>query len=182
MELNRVAVFAAALALLASPARAEVVSASPSAFVVRTEAVTQASPEQAWRALGQIGNWWNSAHTYSGDSGNLSLAMRAGGCFCERWARGQSVEHGRVVLAMEREGVRTLRFIGALGPLQEIGVTGVMTFVIAPDPGGAKITMSYRVAGDAALGLDALAPPVDGVLTEQFARLVGYSNTGEAAR
>jgi hypothetical protein len=86
------------------------------------------------------------------------------------------------VLVMEHEGVRTLRFIGGLGPLQEIGVTGVMTFVIAPDPGGAKVTMSYRAAGDAALGLDAFAPAVDGVLLEQFARLIRYADTGSAAQ
>lgn len=173
---------AAALSLMeVASARAEVVSASPSAFVVRAEAVAQASPEQAWRALGQIGRWWNSEHTFSGDAGNMRLAMRAGGCFCERWGDGQSVEHGRVVLVVEHEGVRTLRFIGALGPLQETGAIGVMTFAIAPDPGGAKISMSYRAAGDAALGLGAFAPPVDGVLREQFSRLIRYVNTGNAA-
>ncbi len=173
---------AAALTLMApSPARAEVVSASPSAFLVRAEAVTQATPERAWRALSQIGRWWNSAHTFSGDAGNMRLNMRAGGCFCERWANGQSVEHGRVVMAMEHEGVRTFRFIGGLGPLQASGVIGVMTFVITPDQGGAKVTMSYHAAGDASLGLDALAPVVDRVLMEQFTRLIRYSDTGSAA-
>jgi hypothetical protein len=184
MALMRIWVLmAAALALLAAPpARAEVISASPSAFLVRAEAVTQASPEGAWRALGQIGDWWNSEHSFSGDAHNMRLEMRAGGCFCERWGRGQSVEHGRVVMAMEHEGVRTLRFIGGLGPLQELGAIGVMTFVVAPDPGGAKITMSFRAAGDAALGLDAFAPAVDSVLLEQFARLIRYANAGGAAR
>lgn len=175
-------VLAAWLALSASPpASAEVVSASPSAFLVPAEGVAAAPVERAWRALGRIGHWWNSAHTYSSDARRMSLDMRAGGCFCERWGEGHSVEHGRVVLVMEEGGARTLRFIGALGPLQELGTSGVMTIVVAPEPDGARITMSYRVAGDSALGLDALAPLVDQVIQEQFARLVRYSGTGDPA-
>lgn len=163
------------------PAAAEVVSVSPSAFLVRAEGVAAAPVDRAWRAVGQIGHWWNSAHTYSSDARRMSLDMRAGGCFCERWGNGQSVEHGRVVLVIEDEGIRTLRFLGGLGPLQALGAAGVMTVVVAPDPGGARITMSYRVAGDAALGLDTLAPIVDQVIQEQFARLVRYSATGDPA-
>jgi hypothetical protein len=64
--------------------------------------------------------------------------------------------------------------IGALGPLQEMGPTGVLTFTVAPHASGAKLTMAYRVSGDPGLGLDALAPLVDGVLNEQFSRLTQY--------
>lgn len=173
---------ALAAALLSTPAQAEVVSASPSTFMLRADAVTASPPDRAWRALGRIGRWWSSAHTYSGDARRLRLDMRAGGCFCERWGAGQSVQHGQVVLVMEHGGERTLRFVGGLGPLQEMGVTGVMTIVVAPDPGGARITMSYRAAGDAALGLDALAPAVDQVLMEQFTRLVHYAATGSGSQ
>lgn len=167
-------------ALFAAPlAQAEVVSASPGAFLLRAEAETSASPEEAWRTLSRLNRWWNSEHTYSGDARRLSVDLRAGGCWCERWD-GQSVEHGRVLLVMEQEGVRTLRFDTALGPLQELGVSGVLTFTIAPHASGAKITMTYRVAGDAGLGLDQIAPLVDTVLTEQFGRLVRFSSSGSA--
>lgn len=178
----RLLTFVAALVCLvlgAPPARAEVASASPSAFLLRAEAETSATPDQAWRALSRLNRWWNSEHTYSGDAGRLSVDMRAGGCWCERW-EGQSVEHGRVVLVMEHEGVRTLRFNTALGPLQELGVSGILTFTVAPHASGAKINMSYRVAGDAGLGLDQMAPLVDMVLMEQFGRLERYSSSGSA--
>jgi uncharacterized protein YndB with AHSA1/START domain len=166
------------LALAAGPAAAEVVSASPSMFIVRGEANVTASPERAWRALSQIGRWWNSSHTYSGDARRLSLEPRAGGCWCERWGDGQSVEHGRVILVMQHEGVRTLRTSGGLGPLQETGVVGTMTWTVAPHANGATITMTYRATGDSSLGLDQMAALVDGVLMEQFGRLSRYSASG----
>ena len=85
-----------------------------------------------------------------------------------------------MVLIMEQEGVRTLRCNTALGPLQELGVSGVLTFTIAPHASGAKINMTYRVAGDAGLGLDQMAPLVDMVLMEQFGRFTRYSSSGSA--
>jgi uncharacterized protein YndB with AHSA1/START domain len=167
-----------ALVCIAAPARADVASVSPTGFVIQAEADVSASPAETWRRLTRIERWWGSAHTYSGDARRLSLDPRAGGCWCERWGDGQSIEHMRVVLVMENEGVRTLRAVGGLGPLQEMGVNGVLTFTVAPHASGAKITMTYRVAGDAALGLDQIAPEVDGVLLEQFGRLSRYSTTG----
>lgn len=170
-------VAALALAAWAAPARADVQSASASAFTLSAEADVAATPEQAYRALTQVNRWWNGAHTYSGDARRLSLDPRAGGCWCERWAGG-SVEHMRVVLNMEREGVRTLRLAGGLGPLQQMGVNAVLTFTVAPAPSGAKITMTYRVAGEPGLALDQIAGPVNGVLMEQFGRLSRYSASG----
>jgi len=170
----------ALLALVFTPlsARAEVVSASASSFSIQAEVDIAASPEQTWRALPRIERWWSSAHTYSGDASRLSLDARAGGCWCERWGRGQSVEHGRVVLVMESEGVRTLRVSAALGPLQEMAVNGVLTFTVAPHANGAKITMTYRVSGDPGLNLEQIAPLVDAVLMEQFGRLARLSALG----
>jgi hypothetical protein len=166
------------LLALATPASAAVASSSPSGFVIEAEAELAAAPETVWRDLRRIERWWNSAHTYSGDASRLRLDARAGGCWCERWGDGQSVEHGRVVLVMEQEGVRTLRVIGAFGPLQEMGATGVLTFTVAAHTSGAKLAMSYRVSGDAALGFDRMAPLVDSVLMEQFGRLSRYSVAG----
>ena len=165
-----------AAALIFTPAsRAEVASSSPSSFVIQTEVEIAAAPADVWRDLTQIDRWWNPAHTYSGNASNLRLDTRAGGCWCERWGNHQSVEHMRVVLVMEREGVRTLRMIGGLGPLQEMGITGVLTFTVAPFANGAKLTMTYRVSGDPSLHLDAIATPVDSVLMDQIARLRRYS-------
>ncbi len=169
----------AILALFAgsSSAFAEVAAVSPSTFTIRAEADVPAAPNPAWRSVTQVDRWWNGAHTYSGSARNLRLEPRAGGCWCERWD-GQSVEHMRVVTVMEHEGVRTLRTVGGLGPLQEMGVSGVLTFTIAPHASGAKITMVYRVAGDPSLTLDQIAQIVDGVLMEQFGRLIRYTRSG----
>lgn len=171
-------VLAAVAAVFCAPqARAEVALATPGAFLSQGEAEVAASPDQAWRALTHPERWWNSTHTYSGDARRIGLDARAGGCWCERW-NGQSVEHGRVVMVMEREGVRTLRVLGGFGPLQGMGVNGVLTYTVAPHASGAKITMSYRVTGDTGLNLDQLAPLVDGVMMEQFGRLSRYSVSG----
>lgn len=177
MRLFAIAIAAAAL-FIAPSARADVTSATPSAFVIEAEAEVAAPPERVWRALTRIERWWGPAHTYSGDASNLRLDARAGGCWCERWGNGQSVEHARVVTVMENEGVRTLRVIGALGPLQAMGATGVLTFTVAPHPNGATVTMTYRVTGDASLNLNAAAAPVNNVLMEQIGRLARYSASG----
>lgn len=176
----RTAIAALLFAVVLTPlsAHGEVTSAGPGAFLVEAEAEVAASPEQTWRALGRLPRWWSSAHTYSGDASNLSLDVRAGGCWCERWRGGQSVEHGRVVLVMEHEGVRTLRMVAALGPLQSMGVNGVLTYTVEPHANGAKITMTYRVSGDPGLSLNQVAPLVDQVMMEQFARLARFSASG----
>lgn len=170
-------VAALAAFVLAGPVEADVQSSSPGSFVIQAEAEVAASPEEAWRAVTRLNRWWSGSHTYSGSARNLSFEPRAGGCWCERWD-GQSVEHGRVVLVMEREGVRTLRIAGALGPLQALGANGVLTFTVSPLASGAKIEMSYRVSGDTGLDLTSLAPIVDGVLMEQFGRLNRYTASG----
>ena len=162
----------------AAPAGAEVASASPGAFLLHAEADIPVEPDKAWRDLLRVERWWSDAHTYSGNASRLQLEPRAGGCWCERWGNRQSVEHARVLLVMEEDDVRTLRVLGALGPLQEMAVTGVLTFTVAPHAKGAKLTMTYRVTGDASLELDQLAPVVDRVLMEQFRRLGRYSASG----
>lgn len=176
MRLLAAAIFAAVT--FASPARAEVAAASPSTFVIHAEADLAAPPDKVWRDLVRIDRWWSSAHTYSGDASRLRLDVRAGGCWCERWGNRQSVEHMRVVLVMEHEGVRTLRAVGGLGPLQEMGVTGVLTFTVAPNANGAKLSLTYRVTGDPSLNLSTIAPLVDSVLMEQFGRLSRFSTAG----
>ena len=162
----------------AAPAHAEVAASAPASFLIQAEAEVAATPDRVWRALGQPGRWWNDEHTYSGDAGRMHVDLRGGGCWCERWGNRQAVEHGRVILVMEHEGVRTLRFATALGPLQELAVNGVLTFTVAPHPNGANITLTYRVSGDPSVNLDQLAPLVDMVLMEQFGRLSRYSASG----
>ncbi|MFD1611566.1 SRPBCC domain-containing protein [Sphingomonas tabacisoli] len=157
------------LACAAAPAAAEVKSVSPAGFEIANTAVVNATPEQVYAMLGQPAKWWNKAHSYSGSSDNLSLTLRAGGCFCEAIpADHGSVEHGRVINAQPG---KALRIAGAFGPLQAEGVSAVLTWALKPVAGGTEVTQTYVVGGYIRVGADKIAPPVDQVLGEQLKRL-----------
>jgi len=157
-------------AMSASPALAEVTSVSPQSFVITHKAEVNATPAALYAAIGQVSRWWNPQHSYSGKGENLSLDMRAGGCWCETW-EGGSVEHARVLYAGRD---RMLRLEGGFGPLQDLAVTAVLTFAITTLEGKATLTMNYRVRGPDA-NLDKLAPIVDKVVGEGFGRLVEFA-------
>ena len=162
---SRIATFA--LALAAGPVFAEATNVTPQSFVITYRAETTASPAAVYAAFGQVSRWWSSTHTYSGKAENLSLEMRAGGCWCEQWDAG-SVQHMRV-LFVQRDKV--VRLEGGLGPLQDRAVTAVMTLAIAPSEGKTVVTLIYKVRAPDA-NLDKVAAPVDQVLGEAFKNLV----------
>lgn len=167
-----------ALALCAGGAHADVRQASADGFFLAWSVPVHAAPAKAWADLVQVQRWWSDEHTFSGKAANLQLGATAGGCFCERWSGG-SVEHGRVLMALPE---KLLRIDGALGPLQELALKGVLSFWIrSGDDGAAALDVEYRVNGAAASGLDQLAPQVDAVLGEQVARLARYVDTGNPA-
>lgn len=163
----------------AGSAAAEVVERREDGYRLRnTVTVHAATPEAAYAAIGEVGRWWDGAHTYSGDAANLSMTLQPGGCFCEALPGG-GVEHGRVVLAWPAQGL--VRIHGALGPLQSEGVSASLTFqVTAREGGGVEIVQTYNVGGDRPEGA-AAAPLVDQVLRIQLERLGRYVATGSAA-
>jgi uncharacterized protein YndB with AHSA1/START domain len=157
-------------------ARAAVVDSTQAGFLVRSEMVVHAAPDSVYRALtGRIGAWWDSEHTFSGDSRNLSLDASPGGCFCETLPQGGGVRHLTVVFASPG---RLLRLTGALGPLQGSGVAGSMTWSLSPATDGTKVRLDYSVGGHFPGGLPGLAPAVDAVLGEQLLRLKRFLETG----
>lgn len=165
------------LMLCAGSAAAAVVEAGISGFQVKYDAVFKAAPEDVYRALtDHVGDWWNPAHTFSGDAKNLHMDARAQGCFCETLPKGGSVRHLTVVFAAP--GV-ALRLEGALGPLQAGGVAGSMTWAFAPKDGGTEVSLTYNAGGYLPGGLDKIAPAADGMLGEQFARFKSYVETGK---
>ncbi len=167
--------FGAAL-LGSAPARAEIVSAGPSGFSLRhTAEAPNVAPPVIWAALSDISKWWDPEHTYSGDARNLSLEPVVRGCFCEKLGLYAGIEHGSVVYA---QPAKTLRINGALGPLQEFGITGAMTWQIESGGGGSKITFTYNVGGFADRPLADWAPIVDEVLGGQLQRLTRYVTVG----
>jgi hypothetical protein len=171
---HRPAALAVLAGLLALPAAAEVKQSAADGFLVAHTLQVSAAPTAVYAALGQVGRWWSSRHSWSGSAANLSLALEAGGCFCERWAEG-SAEHARVVFVRKDQAVR-LR--GALGPLQAMGLDGLLSFELAPAEEGTRLDVSYRLSGDALHALAPIASAVDGVIGEQAGRLKRFVETG----
>lgn len=167
----------AVLAMAPLAAQAELTSTSATSFVSTFRKEIHAPPADAWKAIVQLPRWWNSSHTWSGQAANMQLDPQAGGCWCERWGDGHSVQHGRVVLSQPG---RVLRLDAALGPLQELAVNGVLTWVTSTQEGKHFLRVTYRVAGAPEAGLEKMAPAVDRVLGEQFERLSKFIETGRA--
>jgi hypothetical protein len=164
--------------LVGAPAAAEVVASSDSGFVIKHVVDVSANATDAWKALIAPAGWWNSAHTYSGDSANLYLDAQGSGCFCEllplakdapEGTRRGSVEHMHVVYA---EPGRVLRMRGGLGPLQSEAVDGTLTITFKPiEGGGTRMQWFYVVGGYARFKFPEMAVSVDKVVGEQAARL-----------
>lgn len=169
--------FLLAVVLATAPfaAQAEVTDQSATGFQIR-HVVEIAAPQARARAAAQdIGRWWNSDHTYSGDAANLSID--ATGCFCEKLPGG-FVRHMSVVYS----DPGALKMFGGLGPLQTTGAAGHLSlqFAKAADPAKTVLTLSYDVGGYAKGGLAQVwAKPVDAVLGEQVSRLKKYVETGK---
>lgn len=169
-----------ALAISASGLRAEVAETTADRFVTRTTASVKAPPLATWLALTKPGEWWNSAHSSSGDAKNMSLTPQGGGCFCERIPVGDtgnasamegSARHAEVLQAFP---MKVLRMRGGFGPLQGEPATGVLTITLKEVPGGTRLMWEYNVGGPMRYKIAEIAPAVDGVMTEQLKRLQAH--------
>ena len=178
---------ALALSTFATPAAARVDASSDAGFAVVHEVDIAATPTQLWLVLTRPSSWWSKGHTWSGDAANLWMVPRQGGCFCETlplpekrngrrhpdsWPTG-FVQHASVIYARPDQ---LLRLSGVLGPLQSEGLTGTLSFAIAPVANGtSKLKLDYVVGGYSRIPLKSVAPAVDAVLAEQVARLKAAS-------
>jgi len=164
--------------LIPMAAPTAVTQSSPDGAIVVHHFPIAASPQAAWNVLVHPELWWPSDHTWSGDRANLRMEAQAGGCFCENWGE-SSAEHGRIVMAQPG---KLLRIRGALGPLQDMAVTGVLTVKLnATASGSTEATVTYRVSGDASHKLDAFIPAVDHVIGQQFGAFAAYASTPKPA-
>ncbi len=169
----------AILALAPNRAKSEVADASANGFTVKITLHVHAAPEDVYRRLIQnVGDWWNSEHTYSGNAHNLSIEAKAMGCFCEKLPNEGSVRHMEVIMLAPG---KALGLIGALGPLQSIAAAGNMAIHFSAAEGGTKLDVTYAVTGYLPAGMNTWAAPVDSVLTEQFTRLKNYIERGSPA-
>ena len=153
---------------------------TPNGFVVKFEVTVNASAAKVYDALvGQIGSWWDSEHTYSGDAKNLSIDARPGGCFCEKLPNGGGIEHARVIYVSPRE---VLRLSGALGPLQPSGVVGTLTWKLITGTDNTRLQLSYSAGGFIDGGFEKIAPAVESVLRGQIDRLKQFAEMGKTNR
>jgi uncharacterized protein YndB with AHSA1/START domain len=167
---------ALAMALCGGPsARAAIVAAEPYGFQVSHQVTIAAAPDRVWAAIGRIGGWWASMHTFSSDARNLHLSMTPGGCWCEQLPGG-GAQHMTVVVA---EPGKILQLEGGLGPLGAPGApSGRLTFSLTPTANGTALSVTFEGGGWAKDGASQWAPPIDHVLGEQVERLKRYAETG----
>ena len=168
-----------ALMALATPATAEVVGADPHGFEVQHVVNLVIPQPKAFTAFGEVSQWWNKDHTYSGDAARMSLQLRPGGCLCETLDGGGGIEHMHVTYIQPGERVV---LTGSLGPLLYQATTGVMDVKVERIAGGSRVTMNYRVAGFAKGNGAELAPLVDQVLGDQMKRFRVYAAGGAPKR
>ncbi len=150
-------------------AEADIVSASDKHFVLRHEGTTSLPPAAAWERLVEPASWWHPDHTYSGDAGNLSLELRAGGLWREEW-QGGSVAHGTVVFV---DTGKALRMEAPFGPLQGIGAYVIWTITLEPVADGTRIVFEESAMGPPGGDYAELAKAVDFVKGEAMRRLTG---------
>jgi hypothetical protein len=165
--------------LLAAPTvHAAVTSVNQAGFALAFEGSVQAEPEGIYAAMTRIGEWWDPEHSWSGDSKNLYMDMRVGGCFCEKLPDGGAAEHLRLVyFAPGKE----IRLAGGLGPLQGMGMGGTLVLTIKPGEEGYTVNWTYTVHGHGTEeSMASLAPIVDFVQQQAFDRLLRYIDNGQA--
>jgi hypothetical protein len=156
--------------------QADVADSAANGFTVKIATLIRARPEEVYsRLVHNVGDWWNSEHTYSNDSHNLSIEDKVMGCFCEKFPAGGGVRHMQVIMIMPN---KLLVMSGGLGPLQKFGTTGTMTFALLPMHNDTRLEVTYAVGGYLNGGLGTWADPVDKVLTDQVTRLRSYVETG----
>lgn len=173
--LTAIAAFAATL-LVAASACAAVVDVTAQGFTVKHEVSVTAAPDAVWKALVDVGGWWDMSHSYSNDGKSMTIDARPGGCFCEKLANGGTVVHATVIFVSPNA---LLRMSGVLGPMQSSGLAGTLSFRIVAEGTGSKLELLYSVGGYFQPGFDRVTPVVNSVLGGQLARLKAFAETGK---
>jgi len=161
-----------------SSANSEVIDAAPAGFSLVQEVTIAAPRQDVWRAaVYEVGNWWSSDHTISGDASKMSINPVPQGCFCEAIGEHAGVVHLTVTFVNPNV---LLRLTGGLGPLGLLGVDGNMTWEFLDAEEGTTVRFSYAVGGYRPGGLDEIAGPVDSVIGDALHRLKAFVETGDA--
>ena len=156
------------LAAIAGPAAAEVVDRGPHHFLLQFDTPLTATPEAALASVGEVAQWWDPAHTWSGDAANLTLPIQMGACLCEAMPDGTTFQHGRVTSLFPE---RSIGLHAPLGPLKDLATRAALVFSWSELSGGPALAMVFLVQGE---GVGAYADAVDHVMGVQFSRWAAY--------
>jgi len=167
-EMLKHLIFAGVCVYAAGNARAAVVESTPAGFSIEEKTHIGESPSRVYAALLEPAKWWNSQHTFSGSAANLTLDAHAGGCLCEKLPDGGSVQHLTVIYAAPGT---VLRLKGALGPFQNQGVEGVLTFTLSPKDGGTELILQNNTGGFMKGGFGQWPAMADQMLADLVERL-----------
>ena len=191
------ATFCAVVGLLQTvnlTATAEVKDAAPDGFHIELRRELDVEQAEAFRRfVEEFPDWYDAEHSYGGKAENLSMNLDQR-CMLEKLDQGGFVRHMEIVYCQPGH---KLRLTGGLGPLQEMGVHGAMTYSFSQtlnstDSGQAsdrsstnsqaddndsaatnaksEVILTYVVSGFSKQELDKLAPIVDKVLAGQMDR------------
>ncbi|MBD9477786.1 SRPBCC domain-containing protein [Pseudoxanthomonas sp. PXM02] len=159
------------VALVATPAYAEIKDAKPEGFTIENSVWVPATPQVAYAALvNDVGRWWPADHTWWGDASKLSISDKAGGCFCEINGA-QQAWHMTVTFT---DPGKLMRMTGGLGPLQGMGLSGALEWRFAEENTGTRITLWYRAGGYTPDDIGKFAPVVDKVQGLQLGGLATF--------
>lgn len=160
------------------PAVAQVQSSGENGFEIRISKMTTRSAAECNLAfVNDIGKWWASDHTWSGNSKNLSIDMDRH-VMIEQLPDGGFCSH--MVLEHYQPGSLIL-LTGGLGPLKEMGLNGAMSIRFAEKDGKTSINIKYVVHGYSPNGFDELSNAVHHVVDMQLSRWIAYCETGDPA-
>jgi len=183
-QIGKIAILGGMALLFAHPANAELVKQDANGFVVRHEVEVVSNEDDTYDMLRAPAKWWSGEHSWTGNAENFYMDAQATGCFCELipakregGPRG-SVEHMRIVFA---DPGKTLRLVGALGPLQGEAIQGSMTISLTPTDNGTSVKFEYVVGGYMRFPIEVIGPAVDGVIGEQASRLADVLGLVEVA-
>lgn len=144
-------------AAYSSPTTAKVNYADNSGFSITNVSKSQAPVEVVYSHFIQhVDMWWPKDHTWW--EGVLRIDEQAGGCFCETLDSASAVHMQISVIEPNKKVVMT----GGLGPLQEMGITGALTWEFssienntaantdtAVDmPNKTQVTLTYNASGN----------------------------------
>ncbi|HBI76172.1 MAG TPA: hypothetical protein DDY19_07675, partial [Alteromonas macleodii] len=109
-----------------SMSTADVNYADNSGFSITNESESYAPVEVVYSHFIQhVDMWWPKDHTWW--KGALRIDEQAGGCFCETTDTASAAHMQVSYVEPNKKVVMT----GGLGPLQEMGVTGALTWVFS---------------------------------------------------